>query len=440
MVARWRAFGPWFEAHVANLRRELAAGRVGVRSPVEKVLDQLDGLARPAGCGRGRSSRRSRVEHPTGHRRSVPPSMTGLRAAVRDVIRPSMAGYASAVRRRHPAGRPPGRSARPVARPGRPRGVRQAGPDAHLAAADGRGDPCDRARGGRADRCRARRCSAGACSGSRTCRRSGRGCAPTPRSTFDTSAEVFAIAERSLARARDAIGDWFGILPSAPCVVVEIGEHEAQHSTIAYYREPATDGSRPGQYYINTYAPETRPRYEAEALAFHESIPGHHLQLAIGQELPDLPTFRRHLGPTAFVEGWGLYTERLSDEMGLYIGRPRPDRHALVRRLAGLPAGRRHRDARARLDPPAGDRLHARAHGAGPEQHRERGRPLHHDGRARRSPTRSASARSCGCAPRPRRRSAPGSTSAPSTTPCWGRGRSGLEALGENVRRWVASA
>jgi len=69
---------------------------------------------------------------------------------------------------------------------------------------------------------------------------------------------------------------------------------------------------------VNTSAPETRPRYEAEVLAYHESIPGHHLQLAIMQELPDIPAFRRHSGVTAFVEGWGLYTERLAVEMGLY--------------------------------------------------------------------------------------------------------------------------
>jgi uncharacterized protein (DUF885 family) len=96
--------------------------------------------------------------------------------------------------------------------------------------------------------------------------------------------------------------------------------HEQEHSTIAYYRQPAMDGSRPGQYYVNTSAPTTRPRYEAAVLAYHESVPGHHLQIAIGQELEDLPAFRRNLGTTAFFEGWGLYTERVSDEMGLYAG------------------------------------------------------------------------------------------------------------------------
>ncbi len=141
-----------------------------------------------------------------------------------------------------------------------------------------------------------------------------------PALHFATPAEVFDVAERSLARANAAIPDWFGRLPRTPCIVVEMGEHEAKYSTIAYYRQPAADGSRPGSYYINTSAPETRPRYEAEVLAFHEAVPGHHLQIAIAQELTDLPAFRRLGGPTAYVEGWGLYSERLSVEMGLLSG------------------------------------------------------------------------------------------------------------------------
>jgi len=111
---------------------------------------------------------------------------------------------------------------------------------------------------------------------------------------------------------------WFGIQPKAACEVRVIGMHEAPYTTIAYYREPSADGKRPGSYMINTYQPETRPRYEAEALAFHESVPGHHLQIAIAQELTGLPEFRKHQGVTAYVEGWGLYSEHLADEMGLY--------------------------------------------------------------------------------------------------------------------------
>ena len=141
-----------------------------------------------------------------------------------------------------------------------------------------------------------------------------------PALHFTTRDEVEAKAVEALDRATEAIPAWFGRLPRAACEVVRMGAHEEEHSTIAYYRHPAQDGSRPGQYAINTSHPETRPRYEAEVLAYHESIPGHHLQIAIAQELPDLPAFRRHLGPTAYIEGWGLYIERLADEMGLYTG------------------------------------------------------------------------------------------------------------------------
>jgi uncharacterized protein (DUF885 family) len=135
---------------------------------------------------------------------------------------------------------------------------------------------------------------------------------------FKSDKEIEETAQRALDAARARIKDYFGILPKADCIVARIPDYEAPFTTIAYYRQPASDGSRPGKYFINVYQPETRPKYEAEALAFHEAIPGHHLQIAIQQELPELPSFRKHLHATAFVEGWGLYAERLAEEMGLY--------------------------------------------------------------------------------------------------------------------------
>jgi uncharacterized protein (DUF885 family) len=140
-----------------------------------------------------------------------------------------------------------------------------------------------------------------------------------PDLRFRKSRDVFEAAEAALHRAEAAVPDWFGRLPRTECVVREIPRIEAPTTTIAYYMPPAIDGSRPGTYWINTYEPETRPRYESEALAFHESVPGHHFQMALAQEL-DLPRFRRLAEFTAFVEGWALYTERLADEMGLYSG------------------------------------------------------------------------------------------------------------------------
>ena len=135
---------------------------------------------------------------------------------------------------------------------------------------------------------------------------------------FETEDQVEAKAVEALARARAAMPEFFGVLPEADCVVRRIPDYEAPYTTIAYYRQLAPDGSKPGEYFINTYAPTTRPRHEAEVLAYHESIPGHHLQIAIAYELPQTPAFRRFEGQTVFVEGWALYTERLADEMGLY--------------------------------------------------------------------------------------------------------------------------
>ncbi|MCA9670191.1 MAG: DUF885 domain-containing protein [Myxococcales bacterium] len=140
-----------------------------------------------------------------------------------------------------------------------------------------------------------------------------------PKLSFDSAAAVEAKAKSALARARARIAKFFGRLPKADCVVTRIPDYEAKFTTVAYYSRPYADG-KPGEYFINVSEPTTRPRYEAEALAYHEAIPGHHLQIAIAQELTEMPAFRRYSGNSAFVEGWGLYAESLADEMGLYSG------------------------------------------------------------------------------------------------------------------------
>ncbi len=141
-----------------------------------------------------------------------------------------------------------------------------------------------------------------------------------PALYFTTEAEIEAKAKAALAAAKAKIPAYFGVLPRTDCVVHRIPEVEAPFTTIAYYREPNPDGSKPGEYMINVSSPTKRARFEAEVLAYHESIPGHHLQIALAMEQPAVPAFRRFLGMTAFVEGWALYVERLADEMGLYHG------------------------------------------------------------------------------------------------------------------------
>ncbi len=135
---------------------------------------------------------------------------------------------------------------------------------------------------------------------------------------FGSRAEILTAAQFALDRAKAAIEDYFSVLPITDCVMREIPDYEAPYSTIAYYRQPHYDGTKPGEYFVNTYRPETRPKFELEALTWHESIPGHHLQIALAQELGELPAFRKLDGSTAFVEGWALYTEWLAEEMGLY--------------------------------------------------------------------------------------------------------------------------
>jgi uncharacterized protein (DUF885 family) len=129
----------------------------------------------------------------------------------------------------------------------------------------------------------------------------------------DEGDEVVRASRTALAKAAAAMGDWFGILPKAGCDVEEV-----KSGAIAYYFPPAKDGSRGGVFFMNTADPTGWGRYQIESTAYHEGIPGHHLQLAISTELTDIPEFRKRAFIAAYGEGWGLYTERLADEMGLY--------------------------------------------------------------------------------------------------------------------------
>ena len=110
----------------------------------------------------------------------------------------------------------------------------------------------------------------------------------------------------------------FGKLPRLPYGVTTIPSYTARSQTTAYYQPGAPDAGRPGWFNVNTYDLKSRPKWEMEALSLHESVPGHHLQIALSQEMPGVPEFRRYGGYTAFVEGWGLYAESLGPELGMY--------------------------------------------------------------------------------------------------------------------------
>jgi uncharacterized protein (DUF885 family) len=324
MVERWRAFGGLIDQLTDNLRCGLQDGRVATYTPVSRVIDLLtttlatpddeSALLQPLRAGADGGS-----AAPAGSAAQRAAFGEALTAAVHDRIRPALARHRAfladdVLPRARPDDRPgighlPGGEAayrtlvrRHTTLDLAPEALHATGLaeveriNAEMAALGGRvlgvgsrAEALVRLRG-------------------------------DPAMHFSTRAEVEATARAALDRANAAVPAWFGRLPVAPCVVVPMPAHEEEHSTIAYYRQPASDGSRPGQYYLNTSHPESRPRYEAECLAFHEAVPGHHLQIAIAQELTGLPDFRRHLGATAFWEGWGLYTERLSNEMGLYTG------------------------------------------------------------------------------------------------------------------------
>ncbi len=139
-----------------------------------------------------------------------------------------------------------------------------------------------------------------------------------PQFYFDDAEDLLA-AYRDIAKRIDpGLVKLFGKLPRAPYGVKAIPAYAEKSQTTAYYQRGSLLAGRPGYFFANTYALDTRPKWEMEALTIHEAAPGHHIQISIAQELEDVPEFRKWSGPTAFVEGWGLYAESLGAEIGMY--------------------------------------------------------------------------------------------------------------------------
>jgi uncharacterized protein (DUF885 family) len=152
-----------------------------------------------------------------------------------------------------------------------------------------------------------------------------------PDNHTDDPDALVSLANEQTDRAYAAAPRYFGRLPSANCIVKAVEPYREQESPPAFYMPPSVDGSRPGQYYINTYQPAQRQLHKIAAITFHEATPGHHFQIAIEMELTGLPRFRTlgaRMAGVAYVEGWGLYTERLADEMGLYADER--ERHGML--------------------------------------------------------------------------------------------------------------
>ena len=139
-----------------------------------------------------------------------------------------------------------------------------------------------------------------------------------PAMRYESKEQMLKIAEDTIERSYKPLNKWFTVFPKSPCKVLPAPPESEQHAPPAYYVAPLPDGSRDGTYFLNTYKPETKSIFEAESVAFHEAIPGHHLDRTIAVELQDVPDFQRYVASTAFVEGWGLYAEQLANEMGLY--------------------------------------------------------------------------------------------------------------------------
>lgn len=312
-IQRLSGLGEYFDAIQRRFREASAEGRASTRSGVLQALDQLEGhLAQPLASD-ALVSRKLPVEVEEDQVRAevaqlveaqVRPAMRRLREALRDELLPvarsdervgicfipgGEEGYLAAVRRHTTTELSPDE-------------IHQIGLD-RIASLEQEWSELGSRVLGSGDGAEVRRLLR-----------------DDPTLRFSSADEIVKVVSDALSRAEAARDRWFPNWSLPGCVVEEISPLEAHNAPLAYYRPPTPDGSRPSAHCVLTTSPGKRFVYEYEALAFHESSPGHHLQVTSAQALTELPSYRRHLDAElcGYIEGWGLYSERLADEMGLY--------------------------------------------------------------------------------------------------------------------------
>lgn len=307
-LARYRAFGPYLDTEIVNLREGVRRGYVAPRIAVEAVIEQLDDLlatppeASPALRLAGRDSAAGFREELVGVLASVVhPALGRYREYLRAEYLPrareetavtAMPGGAECYRARVRGFTTLETDPEEIHRIGHEQIARIEAEAAAIAKRQfGTGDMTEVYRRLRED----------------------------PRLRFGSRREVLDTAEAALGRARAALPRWFGRLPKAQMVLDPCLEFEEESGCPNSYSAPAQDGSRPGRWRINT-SPARASRVDLESIAFHEGYPGHHLDITLNQERPDAHPVTRMLGNSGFSEGWGLYSEELAKEMGLYSG------------------------------------------------------------------------------------------------------------------------
>ncbi|HEY8169747.1 MAG TPA: DUF885 domain-containing protein [Candidatus Limnocylindria bacterium] len=307
LLARWMSYPVAIDQYIGTLAEGVADGRTAAALPVRRAIEQIDRLLAmtPADHPATSMAQVSEADRPrvaSAVEEAIYPALHRLRSYLADEYEP---------RARHQ----PGISATPGGEAAYRLAIRMqttldANPEevhafglADLEAIEAEKDEIAR-RLGHADR-----------------HAMHEALAADPDNHTDDPAAFVRLAQEQTDRAYAEAPKYFGRLPSANCYVKQVEAYREAEAPPAFYMPPSLDGSRQGQYYINTYQPMERQLHKLAAITFHEATPGHHFQIAIEMELPGMPAFRTlggRLAGVAYSEGWGLYTERLADEMGLY--------------------------------------------------------------------------------------------------------------------------